>query len=283
MSNNFQYRFLNNVDFTELVEVFNASFGDYTIPMHLTKEELETKIKAEGIQLSDSIGVYSNKKLVAFILHGRNNYKLYNAATGVLPEFRGNNLTTKMYDYALPIFRSFDIKKISLEVITSNETASKTYRKIGFKKWRNLNCLKGNTKLQVVDENIVNNTEIKNISYYEYLIYYAEKDVLPSWQNNEFCISNNERNLTLKKIVFEGQPVGYIIVNTTKNKILQLWVKEGFRRKGFASLLIKDTIGDNKEFFVTNIDAQNFGVNMFFKSIGGIEFLEQHEMELYLK
>ncbi|MFD0701848.1 GNAT family N-acetyltransferase [Myroides pelagicus] len=283
MSTNFQYRFLNNVNFDELVEVFNKAFHDYVVPMQLTREELEKKIKTEGIQLSDSIGVYANKKLVGFILHGRNNYKLYNAATGVIPEYRGNNLTTKMYEYGLPIFRSFDIRKISLEVISTNDIAFKAYRKIGFKKWRSLNCLKGKTKYKLSQKELLNNIEIKDTSYYEYLVHYAEKDLLPSWQNNEFCISNNERNLILKKAVLDNQLIGYIIFNPANGKIHQIWVKEPYRRKGIGTLLVSHCLPERKEFYITNIDAQNFGLNMFIKSIGGQAFLEQNEMELYLK
>lgn len=282
MSYNFQYKFLNRVSLDDLLHVFNQSFTDYFVPMNLDEAALKAKIKTEGIQLSESIGVYANKKLVGFILHGKKNTKLYNAGTGVLPEFRGNMLTNKMYEYAMPIFRSFKISKISLEVIATNETAMKAYRKVGFKKWRHLNCIKGATKINSKLDPSYSEIEIKPLPFYEYLIYYAEKDILPTWQNSEFCIENNETKLLLRKAVLNNQTLGYIIIDKSNNKILQIWVKDCYRRKGIATYLVEELIGNRQTFLVTNIDAQNFGINSFLKSIGGEDFLEQVEMELYL-
>lgn len=283
MTYSFQYRFLKNINLEELLSVFNKSFSDYTVPMKLTLEQLKEKIKAEGIDLTISVGAFCNKELVGFILHGKNNDYLYNAGTGVLPSFRGNNLTTKMYDYAIPLFKSFNMRKINLEVISSNETASKSYRKIGFKKWRVVNSIKGITNIKCSKFEEIEGLQINNLPYYEYLIYFAEKDIIPTWENSEFCVHNFETSLIMRKATINGTTtVGYLIYDQRINKVLQVWVKEGYRRKGIASYLIKELIGNDRNFYITNIDGQNFGIHSFFKSIGGEPYLEQVEMEMYL-
>lgn len=283
MNYSFQYRFLKNVNLEELLQVYNKSFSDYVVSMKLTMEQLKDKIKAEGIDLSISVGAFCNKELVGFILHAKNSDYLYNAATGVLPSYRGNNLTTKMYDYAIPLFKSFSLRKINLEVISSNETASKSYRKIGFKKWRSVNCIKGVTNIKNNKAEVIDNLQVINLPYYEYLISYAEKDIIPTWENSDFCVSNFETTLTIRKATLNGNTtVGYLIFDARYNKILQIWVKESYRRKGIASYLVKELIGNDKNFSITNVDGQNFGIHSFFKSIGGEPYLEQIEMEMYL-
>ncbi|MGL4582939.1 MAG: GNAT family N-acetyltransferase [Flavobacterium sp.] len=283
MAYSFQYRFLKSVNLEELLQVFNKSFSDYVVPMKLSMEQLRDKIKAEGIDLTISVGAFCNKELVGFILHAKNNDYLYNAGTGVLPSFRGNNLTTKMYDYAIPLFKSFNMRKINLEVVSSNETACKSYRKIGFKKWRVLNSIRGVVSIKTLKFEDVEGLQISNLPYYEYLISFAEKDIIPTWENNEFCIHNFETSLTIRKATINGTTtVGYIIFDAKANKILQIWVKEAYRRKGIGSYLIKELIGNDRSFLVTNIDGQNFGIHSFFKSVGGEPYLEQVEMEMHL-
>lgn len=281
MSSNFRFKFLKNVKKEEFLEVFNNATSEFFVPTTLTKEQLAEKIKAEGIDLSLSVGAYHQKKLIGFILHAKNNKKLYNAGTGVLSNFRGNNLTSKMYDYAIPLFKSFQMDKVSLEVDSSNESAMRTYRKIGFKKWRTVESLKGKTKIEIKD-NFYNTLTMTDLPYYEYLVAYMEKDLIPTWQNNEFCINNNDGVFVRKKVMLDKVMIGYIIYNPIENRILQIWVKEAHRRKGIASFMVYKVFGNNASFYVTNIDGQNFGIHSFFRSIGAESYQEQIEMELYL-
>ncbi|MEK6450570.1 MULTISPECIES: GNAT family N-acetyltransferase [Myroides] len=281
MSSSFQFKFLKNVKKEEFLEVFNNATSEFFVPTTLTKDQLGEKIKTEGIDLSLSVGAYHQKKLVGFILHAKNNKKLYNAGTGVLSDFRGNNLTAKMYDYAIPLFKSFQMDKVSLEVDSSNESAMRTYRKIGFKKWRTVESLKGRTRIKVKD-NLHNALTMGDLPYYEYLVSYIEKDLIPTWQNNEFCINNNDRVVMRKKVMLDKTTIGYIIYNPIEKRLLQIWVKDTYRRKGIASFMMHEVFGNNVSFYVTNIDGQNFGIHSFFRSIGAESYQEQVEMELYL-
>jgi len=83
---------LENISTETLLDVFNLSFSDYIVPFCLTKEQLEDKIKSDGIDLSLSVGAFENDALIAFIFHGYDVIDYvkyaYNAGTGVIPSKR---------------------------------------------------------------------------------------------------------------------------------------------------------------------------------------------------
>ncbi|MDR0230385.1 MAG: GNAT family N-acetyltransferase [Flavobacteriaceae bacterium] len=277
---NFRVKFLNSTPITTIFELIESLDITPYKSNKLTIERLKGKIKAENIDLSLSIGAFIDKKLVAIILHGNNNGKLFNALTYISPEFKDQGLINKMYDYALPLFRRFELKKISIEVSTSNDALIRSYRKIGFKKWRTVESVYGLLDIS----NLVQNEEvmIQPASYYDFLILYAEKDILPSFENSEYCISNMDNDIIIKKAVYNSTTVGYIVYRPSETKIIQLWVKESFRRKKVGTTLVHAILSKNDHIHATNIDSQYFPLLNFCKKLGGNQIDERVEMELFL-
>ena len=100
---------LKNLSILELTTLFNLAFADYFVKINLTPEILQEKIYSENVKLNKSVGIFSGNKPVGFILHAVrtiNEQKIaYNAGTGVVPEFRGEKSTIKMYKHILPILK----------------------------------------------------------------------------------------------------------------------------------------------------------------------------------
>lgn len=275
---------LENISTEKLLEVFNLSFSDYVVPFCLTKEQLEDKIKSDSIKLEFSVGAFEDNQLVAFILHGYDtidNLKIaYNAGTGVVPTKRGNKLTAKLYEYILPILHENDIDKLLLEVITTNAPAIKTYKNIGFKIIRELNCYKGS--LNILNTN--NDFEIRELEAYDWQQLQSFWDLKPSWQNSITAVEKLKNTNISIGIYDRGELLGYTIFNPKIKRIHQLSVDENYRRKGVGRQLVAHIATNyGKDVSATNIDNTSEEALKFFKDIGMDIYIKQYEMELPLK
>ncbi|MCI3937180.1 GNAT family N-acetyltransferase [Chryseobacterium aahli] len=275
---------LENITTEKLLEVFNLSFSDYVVPFCLTKEQLEDKIKSDSIKLEFSVGAFEDEQLIAFILHGYDtidNLKIvYNAGTGVIPAKRGNKLTAKLYEYVLPILHENDIDKLLLEVITTNEPAIKTYKNIGFKIVRELNCYKGS--LNII--NINNDFEIRELEAYDWQKLHSFWDLKPSWQNSITTVEKL-KNANIPIGIYDGEKLlGYTIFNPKTKRIHQLSVDKNYRRKGVGrQLLAHIATNYGKDISATNVDNTSEETLKFMTDIGMNIFIKQYEMELPLK
>lgn len=277
-------RTLENISTKELLETFNSSFSDYIIPSYLTKEQLEDKIQSDSIKLEFSVGAFENNQLIAFILHGYDiidNLKtVYNAGTGVIPAKRGNKLTSKLYEYVLPILYKNNINKILLEVITTNETAIKIYKNIGFKIIREFNCFKGSLNLT----NTNSEYEISKLEEYDWQKLNSFWDLKPSWQNSVTAVEKLKKSNISIGIYENEKLLGYTIFNPKTKRIYQLSVNKDYRKIGVGKKLLEYiSIHFGKEISATNIDSTSKETLSFITSIGMKMYIKQYEMELTLK
>ncbi|MFQ6601919.1 GNAT family N-acetyltransferase [Flavobacterium sp. C3NV] len=278
------FQTLENIAIEELLEVFNLSFSDYIVPFYLTKEQLEDKIKSDSITLEFSVGAFQDNQLIAFILHG---YDLvdqlkiaYNAATGVIPTKRGAKLTEKMYQHALPILQGNDIDKLLLEVITTNERAIKTYKNIGFKTIRELNCYKGAINIT----NRKNDFEIRKLEVYNWPELQSFWDLKPSWQNSITPLEKL-KNYNISLGIYDNEKLlGYTIFNPKLKRVHQLSVDKNHRAKGAGRQLLEHIAKNyGKDVSATNIENTSKETLHFMKTIGMNIFIKQYEMEFPLK
>lgn len=275
---------LENIPAEKLLNVFNLSFSDYLVPFNLTKEQLEDKIKSDSIQLEFSVGAFENNQLVAFILHGcdtiDNRKIVYNAGTGVIPTKRGNKLTKRLYEFALPILHQNEIDKVLLEVITINEPAIKTYKDIGFKITRELNCFKGSINIINTDSDF----QIREIEEYDWQTLRSFWDFQPSWQNNSTAVEKlQQSNLSIG--VYDGEKLlGYAIFNPKLKRLHQLAVDKNYRKRGIGRQLLKHVSAHySNDISIINIDSSSKETSEFLTGIGMNIYVKQYEMELTLK
>lgn len=276
---------LKNSKSEEIVKTFNAAFSDYFFPIEFTKEQFEHKLLIEGGSLDLSVGAFENDKLIAFILHFTNmsdsKLTIYNGGTGVLPDFRGNHLTSKMYEFIKPKLAENKINKMILEVLTQNSAAIKTYQNQGFEITRELNCFKG--KLKLIKEKISSKSyEIVELKEYNWDLFQTFWDYLPTWQNSIQTVNNlKEQNITFG-IKSDDKILGYLIYNPNTKRIHQLAVHKDYRNQGLAQLLLNAVSQIDSEISIINVDSRDEVLKKFLEKNGLNNYTSQYEMELEL-
>ncbi|MFD1314897.1 GNAT family N-acetyltransferase [Namhaeicola litoreus] len=274
---------LEKVNSKDILNVFNASFSDYFVPFKLTEEQLMSKMRADKIDLTLSVGVFENQRLIAFILHGfdiiDNQKVAYNGGTGVIPEKRGSGLTKKMYEACLPILEQKGIDIIFLEVITQNIQAIRSYEKIGFKTTRTLGCFKGNFKpiksYQIAD--------IKEQDLYEWNLMESFWDINPTWQNSKNVLNRSKLENDSFGAYIDNQLVAYVIYNSKSRRIQQIAVHKEYRKRGIGTKLISELAKKHGNWFsIINVDKKAKNVTNFFNLSGFENYIDQIEMELKL-
>ncbi len=269
----FQFSTLKSIEKTELIEVFNSVFAEYFVKIELNETSFAEKIAAEKISLEKSVGAFFEGRLVGFILIGIEGETSYNGGTGVLSDFRGNDLTGKMHEFILPKLKADNFCSQQLEVITENLGAIKSYEKIGFKKLRTLVCFKGKVAISKTNKDI----ELRVLDEIEESIFSSFWNAQPTWQNSFSAIKRTQKLHKIIGAFYDKEFVAYII-HTTAGRIKQFAVKKEFRHLGIGQTLFSQL--NKQEIIITNIDKNDEESVLFLRKLGLDLFLEQFEMRL---
>ena len=279
-----EFKTLEGVSTDALLETFNHAFSDYLVPFKLSKEQLEAKLKSEGIRPNLSPGAFEDGKLVAFIIHGHDvidGRKLaYNGGTGVIPEKRGQRLVAKLYEFIIPKLKAEGISSVILEVMTKNEPAKRSYTGTGFKIIRELNCYKGSVEKTDVSEK----ADIRQLDDYNRELFSSFWDFQPTWQNNAKAMEAIKDICITIGAYDEDKLVGYLIYNPLSKRPQQFAVNKDHRHKGIGKKMFQYIANHySTELSSVNIDARSEDTNQFFNHLGFENFVQQYEMELDLR
>lgn len=273
---------LSNVPLAVLADTFNQAFSDYLVPMQVTEDDLKMKFVSENTKPEHSLGVFDNGKLVAFMFIGTESSDdktvFYNGGTGVIPSYRGQQLTKKMYAHLLEQQNSKNKATQLLEVITDNLRAVKVYETVGFTTQRVVTCFKG---IVTAPEHPVS-FSLQPITFEETVSYEKHWEFKPSYQNTTTAIKRTA-NLHHFLGAFDGNTlVGYITFVKSNGRVKQFWVNPDFQCNGIGHQLFYKTqeIVEGKPISLTNIDSSQTKTITFLTKIGLAQTVQQFEMEL---
>jgi GNAT superfamily N-acetyltransferase len=260
-----------------LSTVFNEAFSDYLLPMQLNAESLQQKMQLENIDLALSYGYFDNNELKGFILHGSENDTVYNAGTGVVPDYRGKGITQQLYAHLVPELQRRGLHKHTLEVLEPNNKARYVYEQIGFKPIRKLHCFSGTPK----DITFNHEIRIQQVAIPALEQYFSEPEWIFSWQNRRKAI---ERTPTLHHMWLahsKDMPVGYIVCSKAGH-IRQMYILPDYRRMHIGSSLLHHAFSELQLPLLKaiNVDERCVTIMPFLEASGLHCFTSQIEMEM---
>lgn len=270
-----------DIDPEVLVQSFNEAFAEYFVPVQVTAFQMRDKLLNDGIDLSISVGVFNQGRLVGFILHGSGVVDglktVYNAGTGVLPSHRGRGLSRRMYEFVLPLLKKQGYELSVLEAITENVPAIKVYESVGFERTRAVHCFRGNIHQQSGREGA---WKITAIRLPESEAVQKWWDWQPTWQNSWAAACRMVEQFRTIGAFRGEQLIGYLNYHPRKGRIQQIAVHPQCRRQGVATSLVAQASRDCAvPMSVINIDEKAEADLAFFLSIGMEELLGQYEMK----
>ncbi|MGB3617188.1 MAG: GNAT family N-acetyltransferase [Catalinimonas sp.] len=282
------FRLLEPSDLPDLHAVYNIAFAAHAVTTPLDAEQFEQKMQNDGVDLAYSVGAFDQRRLVAFIMHApgfwNQHFTVYNAATGVHPDYRGQRLTRRMYEFLQPALQITDVRQCLLEVARENEPAWESYQQVGFRISRSFHCYQ--TALpatwDVADLDVY--VQPAPILAAELRTQAAWLDRQPSWQNSLDAILRSPRDKLHFQAWREDTCVGYLIAQKATGHILQFGVHPDHRRRGVARALFARIARTAyaPRLTVLNIDRDRTGIHNFLVDLGFAPLYAQHELLLTL-
>ena len=216
-------RHLGNTDFTVIMECFLSAFKNYFVEMPTDYDFYRERWKAAGVKYGMSYGMFDGDNLVGFIINAidkRQGYlTAYNSGTGVIPEYRGQQIVKSIYNHAIPELVKKGINKCQLEVITENERAIKSYEGIGFEICRHYRCFKGEISSDSKD-----GFELKKVSHHQMNWNAFPNQNLYSWDNQKESLIKG--NYEYYEVDVKDKLQSYFIMNSKSGYIAQFEVLE---------------------------------------------------------
>ncbi len=266
---------LKNIKFELIVNCFVESFKDYSVKMPTDVSYYKQRWELTKVDLNLSYGMFDGQNLIGFIINAideRNGVKIaFNTGTGVLPKYRGNRIVKSIYNYAIPDLIKNGITKCSLEVLTDNIKAIKSYKSIGFEICKTYQCYKGEINSKAIEEETLNKVNFEAMDW----------DNLPhqnlySWDFQSETIKNG--SYSYYQITKDGSLESYFVINPKNEYLAQFEVLK--ENKGSWNRLFNGIKKISETIKVINVDTRLTEKINFIKSIGLSNTVNQYEMEM---
>lgn len=270
-----------------LFEAFNSAFEDYE--RSWTRDEFDLMLRRRGYDARLSFGAFYEGKLVSFTLNGIGLYggvkTAYDTATGTIKAFRGQKLSTLIFNTSLPYLADAAAQQYLLEVLDSNGPAISIYNSIGFDINRMLNYfIAERNVLPVASIQMAVGYVVKDIDLSYQSAMEDLQDYLPAWQNSFESIRRSVDGFRMIGVFDGEQLIGYGIIESNSGDIPQLAVDKAFRRKGIGTLLFQTLMQYNlsNHVRIINTDHSCGAVTAFLNALHIAPSGQQLEMQKQL-
>jgi ribosomal protein S18 acetylase RimI-like enzyme len=123
---------------TALAEITTASFEGCLVPLGVTAETFDARFRRENLDRAASRVLMDGDRPVAIALVARRGWTARVAAMGVVRADRGRGLGAHVLQEVVADLRRSAVRRLLLEVISTNQLAVRLYRRLGFRVRRTL-------------------------------------------------------------------------------------------------------------------------------------------------
>jgi len=280
----FIYKRCTEVDTDTMYEAFIAGFSDYIIKIDMSKDRFKRHFFGpEGNSYEYSVIAFDDHKPVGLILGGIKVYEglktLRCGTLCVLPDYRGTEVSHKLFEFHKEIALENNCKQMFLEVIVGNERTISFYRKKGYEKVYDLVYyahsnpseidvdMPSGFTVQRTDIDALRNIRLKN------------QDMHINWQN-DFDYTSHFDEQIYYRVFKDANMVGGLSIHPT-GRISFLWVDSRFRNKGIGRGLISYAVKELNLKKLAISFPNNASLTGFVKRLGFMkEPITQYEMYL---
>jgi ribosomal protein S18 acetylase RimI-like enzyme len=284
--------FLSDTPFATVASAFNEAFADYYLHMGSHAETwLKSRCAKNAVDWDCSVGAFVDDRLVGFMLTGVDTWgsdlAAFDAATGIVPDYRGQGLARTMFEHARPLLRKRNVRRFLLEVLQINEPAIKAYRKTGFTVTRQFDCFQldlGEARTPAVAR--PDGILIRPARREDVLGLADQLDWPPSWENSLSSIQRIPDTVLAFGAHSDHFLVGTIVYYPLLNWIVNLVVHRDFRRRGVGSRLLGHLLAHLpprvQSVKLVNVQGDDRATIGFLEKAGFRRYVQQFEMEMEL-
>jgi ribosomal protein S18 acetylase RimI-like enzyme len=281
-----ELRFLREDDLPAMLRAFREAFADYVLDMsYMTDEHLRNRWTKNGVVYPSSVGAFEGGRLVGFTAVGIDRWQgelaAFDAATGIVPEHRGQGLAGRMFDLLLPRLRERGVRRFVLEVLQDNAAAVTAYRRAGFEVTRDFDAYRARPDVPPAGGGAGEAGSIRRAGR-EAIADFAEHfDWTPSWENSLASLSRVPDDLVVLVSSAEAGPAGLLVYHPGLNWITTIVVKRGFRRRGVARRLVerlRAELGEGVLPKMVHVEHRDVATRGLLERTGFAVYARQHEM-----
>lgn len=281
---------LESIENQILYQTFLAAFSDYALPLDLSFADYQKMLKRRGIDQHVSVGAFSeaNQQLIGMMINGLREWRgkttAYDLMTGVIPSYRKLGVTKKLFAEVLTILKKEKIEQYLLEVLQENHAAVSLYKKQGFEVTRGFSVFKQPKEALSASQNDHSVNSVEAIERLDWELLRSFWDFYPSWQNTEDSILAVQKAFACVTVFYDGQVVGYGLIDRETGDIPQLAVRPEYRRRGIGRSILSALASQTNASTISilNVEDSCEGMLKFLNHSGFKETTKQYEMILLL-
>lgn len=271
---------LQQEDWRRVAIIFNQVFDDYQYPLFHTEGSLvQTACQMQLDPLLSTV-FYSGETPIGLALVARRGYEGWLYSLGIIPSKRKQGMGKALLNYVVDKCKTVGIKRLGLEVLSSNQEAQTLYTNLGFVKKGSLYSYRtqGPLKINHTKEGLPCFTvSLDTLSH-----------LSGAWDEVDLVWSRSWSTLKGREVgtLAYGEKnclQGYAVFSLGRNLVVyRLAVNPTYRRRGIAQgilISLEKKFQQAEQIIFTNISEHNIDSHTFLRHRGFKVFLKQVLLE----